>query len=93
MEVLICCQQRQVVALSELNQQGINRADLDTPRNAPTPGTTGWPSRRKASDQTDVSTSRLTAGAPVRPCLAEDNTLITIRDGGNHLIGAAIACW
>jgi hypothetical protein len=25
--------------------------------------------------------------------LAEDNPLITIRDGGNHLIGAAIACW
>ena len=31
MEVLICCQQRQVVALTELNQQGINRSDLDTP--------------------------------------------------------------
>ena len=25
--------------------------------------------------------------------LAEENTLNTIRDGGNHLIGAAIACW
>lgn len=24
--------------------------------------------------------------------LAEDNTMITIRDGGNYLIGAAIAC-
>ena len=31
MEVLICGQQRQVVALTELNQQGINRADLNTP--------------------------------------------------------------
>lgn len=31
MEVLICCQQRQVVALTELNQQGIDRSDRDTP--------------------------------------------------------------
>ena len=93
MEVLICCQQRQVVALTELNQQGINRADLDTPAatgiadvggcdvvkfvglkkgeygealhelvSVPGAGKTLHHSRRKASDQTDVSTSRLTAG-------------------------------
>lgn len=31
MEVVICCQQRQVVALAELDEQGIDGADLDTP--------------------------------------------------------------
>ena len=31
MEDLICGWQRQVVALSEPNEQGVNRADLDTP--------------------------------------------------------------
>jgi hypothetical protein len=25
--------------------------------------------------------------------LAKDNTSITIRNGANHVIGAAIACW
>ena len=29
-EVFVCCQQRQFIALAKLDEQGINRANLDT---------------------------------------------------------------